>query len=1285
MEQQDLVENKLSFSKIPRVGLHVRDLSITASKTDSVLVHPLSLDLPSGSVMAIMGGSGSGKTTLLNVLASKISSGLTHSGEISYILEADKNNVDDSSSEASFDLNATYKENVTLAYVPQQDVLCSRLTCRETLMYAADLKLDASKVEKTLIVNQLIDELGLKDCADTLVGDNSHRGLSGGEKRRLSMGTQMVSNPSVMFLDEPTTGLDAYSAYLVVKTLKKLAKEDGRTFILSIHQPRSDILFLFDYVCILSKGNVVFCNQMNELIPYFKSISYDVPDLVNPADYFIDLSSVDGRTEDSLAITSERLEMLVSHWRKYEEKTLSYKPINHKYEIQLKSMTGRLPFWKQVSVLTRRNYKLNFNDTNTLIATFAEPVVMGAIVGWIYFKPDTSNIGGLRTLISCLYASVILQSYLYLLFDTYRLCEQDIALFDRERAEGAVSGIAFIVARKLALFITDDILMTILYTTITYFMFGLEKNASKFFFQYAVNLLAQLICSALAMVSVAVSRDFAKASLVGNLSFTLFSMSCGFFVNAKLMPVYVRWTKYIAFTWYGFGSLLSNTFSDSYCNGGEGFECQGNQVVRQYGFPLHWRTLPMWILFCWFVGFFMLSIIILTWNKVDITLQNEVNKKKHKKSDIKDDASNLTEESDIKDTDDSISTNQRDDMTNKLAHITVVAQDVDLEVKYTKLYNRKNHKIFEYENKKILQNVSAVFKPGMINAIMGPSGSGKSSFLNLISGRLESSLLVKFNTAGTIKLNDTPISQDMFKHLCSYVSQDDDHLLAMLTVRETFDFAAALRLKHLSKDDKRSRTDSLIAILGLKHCENTIIGNEFIKGISGGEKRRVSMGIQLLSDRPILLLDEPTSGLDSFTSSTILEILENLCSEHNKTVILTIHQPRSELFMKFGNILLLAKSGRTAFNGSPEEMIKHFDLMGYKCPSFTNIADFFLDLISVNTQNEQNEIHSKTRVENILSTWRAERLRLSAEKSIVTEEEHTLETFEDEYGQYFSKPAGLKLAYMVNLRRQYTTTIRNFDSLMARIAQVPGLGGIFALYFAPLKHNYTSISNRLGLAQESTSLYFVGMLANLAVYPPERDYFYEEFKDGVYGVAPFYLAYMTLELPLTTIAAIVYSALTVFGCGMPRTAGNFFANVYCALMIVSCGEALGIMTNTLFKRPGFVVNCISVILSIGTQLSGLMSLHMSRVLKGINYINPVWYTSIIVINFAFPDNLNFTCKDGPQNADGSCVLKTGRDVLDAYGLHRNTKNFLGVVICVTFCYRLLAYLMLKAKLEWLKW
>ncbi|KAL3229770.1 putative ABC transporter ATP-binding protein/permease [Nakaseomyces bracarensis] len=1289
MDETNVVENKLSFSKIPKVSLHVRDLSIIASKTDTVLVQPLSMDLPCGSVMAIMGGSGSGKTTLLNVLASKMSSGLKQVGEIAYVLDdgaRDLSSKEEDVKEESYSINDTVKEDVTLAYVPQQDVLCARLTCRETLMYAADLKLNASKEEKLNIVNQLIDELGLKDCADTMVGDNAHRGLSGGEKRRLSMGTQMVSNPSVLFLDEPTTGLDAYSAYLVVKTLKKLAKEDGRTIILSIHQPRSDILFLFDYVCILSKGNAVYCDQMENMIPYFKSIEYNVPDMVNPADYFIDLSSVDGRTETNLEITKNRLDQLTEAWHAYEAAALSFKPVNYKNEIKIKSMTTKLPIWKQISVLTRRNYRLNFNDTNTLIATFAEPVIMGAIVGWIYYKPDTTDIGGLRTLLSCLYASVILQSYLYLLFDTYRLCEQDIALYDRECAEGSVSAISFIVARKLSLFITDDVMMTLLYTSITYFMFGLDKDGGKFFFQYAVNLLSQLICSALAMVSVAVSRDFSKASLVGNLSFTFFSMSCGFFVNSKHMPVYVRWTKYVAFTWYAFGSLMSNTFSNSYCNGGIGDECMGNQVVKQYGFPIKWRTLPMWILFCWLIGFTIVGIIILTWNKIDITLQNEVKSNKKKNKDIsKEDTLEVATNDEKNDDYDSTSSERSTELKEKhQPSLTVTAQDVDLDVRYLKVFDRESKKFFTHETKRILQNVSATFKPGMINAIMGPSGSGKSSFLNLISKRLDSSAFVKFNTSGIIKLNDTPISQEMFKHLCSYVSQDDDHLLSMLTVRETFKFAAALRLHQVSQKERESKTDTLISILGLKHCENTIIGNEFVKGISGGEKRRVTMGIQLLSDRPILLLDEPTSGLDSFTSSTILEILENLCSKFNKTVILTIHQPRSELFLRFGNILLLAKSGRTAFNGSPTEMIHHFEKMGYTCPSFTNVADYFLDLISVNTQNEHNEINSKTRVENILSSWRSETLRLSTKKSIV-EEEHTFESFQEEYGKYFAEPASLQLAYFVNLRRQYTTTVRNFDALMARIAQVPGLGGVFALYFAPLKHNYASISNRLGLAQESTSLYFIGMLANLAVYPSERDYFYEEFKDGIYGVAPFYLAYMTLELPLTTVAAIVYSTLTVFGCGMPRNAGNFFANIYCALMIVSCGEALGIMTNTLFKRPGFVVNVISVILSIGTQLSGLMSLHMSRVLKGINYINPVWYTSIIIINLAFPDNLKFTCKDGPKNPDGSCQLATGRDVLEAYGLHRNTRNFLGVIVCVTVVYRFLAYLMLKAKLEWLKW
>lgn len=1250
------IENDIEFSHAPRIGLHVRNLSITASKSDNKLIDSFSIDLPGGSVMAIMGGSGSGKTTLLNVLASKIGSGLKVDGEIHFVLENEELNENDTN----------------MTYLPQEDVLSARLTCRETLLIAADLKLRAGKAEKARIVEQLLTELGLRDCASTIVGDNKNRGLSGGEKRRLSIASQLIANPSIMFLDEPTTGLDAYSAFLLVRTLKKLAQDGGRSFIISIHQPRSDILFLLDYLCILSKGSVAFCDKMCNTIPYFASLGYSTPEMVNPADYFIDISSVDGRTDTSKKITQERLDELILFWRKYESEFINYEPIDSSKDILVRNLAASVSFWEQVIVQTKRNYKLNTSDYVTLCATFLEPAIIGAVGGWIFFKPNSNTIEGSRTVTASLYASVILQCYLYLLFDTYRLCEQDIALYDRERAEGTVTPLSFVTARKLSLIISDDFMMILIFSSITYFMFGLEANANKFFLYFAVVFLVQLSCSGMALLSAAVSRDFSKASLVGNLSFTFLSLSCGFFVNAKYMPVYVRWTKYISFTWYAYGALLSSNFTDQLCETDDLEKCMGNQILDNLGFPRHWRNVPLVVLFCFAIGYHFAALVMFYFNKVDISLQSkaksEKNKTKRKSSDLSAGSTDLESRSTYN------------------SNITVTLQDLFLSVDQRNVSHNWKKGLIQHSTKNILESVNAVFKPGMINAIMGPSGSGKSSLLNLICGRLRSSIFAKFEVNGAIMFNDTQISKKMFKKVCSFVPQDDDHLLESLTVRETFKFAAALRLHHLTSEERTTKIKELIRALGLTHCENNVVGGEFMKGISGGERRRVTMGIQLLNDSPIVLLDEPTSGLDSFVSATILEILENLCFQYGKTIIITIHQPRSELFKRFGNVLLLAKSGRVAFNGSPNDMIAHFSKMGFVCPEFTNVADFFLDITSINTQNEQNEKVSTARVLSILTEWEECLNKLNGESHLKLEEKMiTEEKFMVEYGYSVRKPCSIALAYFVNLRRQFTTTRRNFDSLMSRVAQIPGCGVIFALFWAPIKHDYASVNNRLGLAQESTALYFIGMLSNLACYPPERDYFYEEYRDGVYGIAPFFLAYMTLELPLAALAAVTYAIFTVLACGLPRTAGNFFATTYCAFLIATCGESLGIMTNTLFQRPGFVVNCISVILTIGTQLSGLMSLHMSRVLKGINYLNPLNYTSMIIINLAFPKDLKLTCEDGGRNLDGSCIFSNGQEVLQGYGLVKNVQKYLGIIVCVAIIYRLLAFWLVKAKLEWIKW
>lgn len=1245
---KDLVENELSFSTATRIALEVDQLSVLAGN-NTPIVQDISMRVPSGSIIAIVGGSGSGKTTLLNVLASKMSRNLKKTGSFRFVPESPE-----------------HSGEITTAYLTQQDILAPKLTCRETLQYASDLKLRCSKNERRKLVEELIAELGLRDCATTLVGDSRHPGLSGGEKRRLSIGVQMIANPSLLFLDEPTTGLDAYSAFLVIKTLKKLSHKGGRTFIMSIHQPRADILFLLDQVCIMSKGQSVFCDKVVRMVPYFKELGYEVPPHVNPADYFIDLCSVDSRSPQLMLDTQARLDELVKNWKIKQD---NFHPFSNPEMPPAVPTMPSVPFWRQVHVLTRRKLRFSLRDYTTCIAVLLEPVVIGVITGWIFYKPDGTSLKGLRTMTSALYSAGALQGYLFLLFEIYRLCDQDIKVYDRERGEGCVTPFSFLVSQRLANFVVVDFPVPFLFSIITYFMYGLSANAKSYFIYLSVVLLIHQSSVSFAMFSVAISRDFSQASLIGNLNYTLQSMACGFFVNAKSMPVYVRWTKYITYLWYSFGALMSNQFTDFACGTGEDGGCLGNMILQTFGFPRHWRTVPIIIVFCWTIAYYLSAVAILYLKKTDVGLAKRVkSKKKVEKVDP-------LMEVDVESNPLQAETSEEQGITIELCGINLKAQ-------------KKHFSIPRFAKKKgettidILNNIDAIFQPNALNAIMGPSGSGKSTLLNLLSGKLRSNIFASFETDGSILYNDTQVHQEVFKSICSFVPQDDDHLLPQLTVRETLAFAADLRLHRLKPKERSRKVDELITELGLKHCENTLVGSELVKGISGGEKRRVSMGTHLLTDPPVLLLDEPTSGLDSFTSFKILEVLSNISKKPGKTVILTIHQPRAEVFQQLGNILLLAKGGRIAFNGSPHEMIGYFSRLGFECPPLTNVADYFLDLISVNTQNETNEVISRKRVEYLLHNWEQEG-QVFTKRSTDSSDKERYNVFEFE--DWKRGKASFSMAYRVCVRRQFLTITRNMQSLSARLAQIPGVGIILALYYAPVKHNYASVSNRLGLIQQSTALYYTGMLTNLACYPGERNYFYQEFDDNIYGVTPFYLGYMTLELPMAAFASSLYAIFTVLVCGLNRTAGNFFVTMYCSLIISTCGEALGIITNTLFTTPGFVVNVVSIVLTIGCVMSGLMSLQMSRVLKGFNYLSPLNYTSMILINYAFPTDMKLSCNDGGRNSDGSCMLSSGKDVLESYGLKTDTRKYLGIIICVWFIYRFIAYLTLRAKLEWVRW
>ncbi|KAJ4845333.1 ABC transporter G member 25 [Turnera subulata] len=240
------------------------------------------------------------------------------------------------------------------------------------------------------------------------------------------------------------------------------------------------------------------------------------------------------------------------------------------------------------------------------------------------------------------------------------------------------------------------------------------------------------------------------------------------------------------------------------------------------------------------------------------------------------------------------------------------------------------------QERTILSGITGMASPGEILAVLGPSGSGKSTFLNALAGRLQGQ-----GFTGTILANNKRPGKQIMRRT-GFVTQDDI-LYPHLTVRETLIFCSLLRLpKSLSKNEKTMVAESVISELGLTKCENTIIGNSFIRGVSGGERKRVSIAHEMLINPSLLILDEPTSGLDSTAAHRLVLTLNSL-AQKGKTIVTSMHQPSSRLYQMFDSVLVLSE-GRCLYYGKGSEAMGYFESVGYS-PSFPmNPADFFLDL-----------------------------------------------------------------------------------------------------------------------------------------------------------------------------------------------------------------------------------------------------------------------------------------------------------------------------------------------------
>ncbi|CAI9110559.1 OLC1v1010610C1 [Oldenlandia corymbosa var. corymbosa] len=256
---------------------------------------------------------------------------------------------------------------------------------------------------------------------------------------------------------------------------------------------------------------------------------------------------------------------------------------------------------------------------------------------------------------------------------------------------------------------------------------------------------------------------------------------------------------------------------------------------------------------------------------------------------------------------------------------------------YTVIKKKKENGKWVNRETDLLHDIIGYAPKGCITAVMGPSGAGKSTLLDGLAGRIASGSL-----KGRVCLDGVDTTPSLIKRTSAYIMQDD-RLYPMLTVYETLMFAADFRLGSISKSEKRQRVDKLIEQLGLSTSRHTYIGDEGTRGVSGGERRRVSIGVDIIHGPSLLFLDEPTSGLDSTSAHSVVEKVHDI-ARRGSTVILTIHQPSSRILLLLDHLIILAR-GQLMYQGSPKDVALHLGRMGRKVPKGENSIEYLIDVI----------------------------------------------------------------------------------------------------------------------------------------------------------------------------------------------------------------------------------------------------------------------------------------------------------------------------------------------------
>ena len=597
----------------------------------------------------------------------------------------------------------------------------------------------------------------------------------------------------------------------------------------------------------------------------------------------------------------------------------------------------------------------------------------------------------------------------------------------------------------------------------------------------------------------------------------------------------------------------------------------------------------------------------------------------------------------------------------------------------------------------ILKGADGIMEPGL-NAVMGSSGCGKTSLLKILSGRMR--VNKSSHVSGKVIFNGKTLPKD-FCRMCGYVDQRDDVFVETLSIRENMMFSASLALAYcLTESERSQKVDSILETFGLKECSHLKIEAKYESGLSGGEKRRCSIALALISDPKLLFIDEPTSGLDASTASSIMILLDKLSSE-GRTIIISIHQPRNLIFKLFNSITLLSYDGQVVFHGSRSQARNHFQSIGVSCGERCNPADIYSEIICNRGQSNDTQFLSDSLAFDVdVAELHCGYYQSDIYRSTLQKIDNIIVDDDDDDHLLVAPPIRSSSFHQCCLlsRRSFKNLSRRVMlSFGNEVLAYLGFGIFFGLLFFQLGNNAPEdIQNRFGILFLTVNFNLFMSLSFIGRFTKERHILRYEYEAGYYHLITYYLAKLFADfLPNRTLIPLILCTLSYWIAGLKADANSFFTHLLMVMLVVYASVSVALFLAVLFdnKKIADVVTFLVFLASI--FVAGLL-IDIDRLtwLSWTKYLSVAYYgfSSLAINEFRDTIFYNTSCLQSSSLVDNlpteeisSCIVLGELLLAEQLGIsldlatydnisHRNTMCLSGMtVLMLTMAYFTLYY------------